>query len=296
MTITESFRAGYVALIGLPNAGKSTLLNALLEFKLTIVTDKPQTTRKKVLGILQEKQYQIVFIDTPGVVDPGYDLQKKLMEYLQASLEDADIVCHLYDAEYQDSRQSEILSKLIPDQKIVIPVVNKIDLAEQKNVKDYINKLQDYYSSQKVIAISALRKVGLEELVGEIVKYLPEHPPYFPSDQLSDETERFFVAEIIREKIYELYSKEIPYSCHVVIENFIEKSGRKDLIQAIIYVDQSSQKGIIIGKGGKALKQVGLLARRDIETFLGRPVFLELYVKVLQNWRKKMSKLKSLGY
>jgi GTP-binding protein Era len=296
MTDANAFKAGYVAIIGLPNTGKSTLLNSLLNFKLTIVTEKPQTTRKKVLGILQEENYQIIFIDTPGLIEPGYELQAKLLEYLKESLQDADVICQLYGPDFRDQQGLDQLSKLIPDQKSVIPVINKIDLLENNKVEEIREKLQSSHSSRKIVAISALQKIGLQELTEEILNCLPEHPAYYPTDQLSDESERFFVAEIIREKIYELYSKEIPYSCHVVIEAFVEKPGRKDLIQVAIYVDQPSQKGILIGKGGQALKQVGLLARRDIETFLGRPVFLELYVKVLQNWRKKLSHLKNLGY
>jgi len=296
MTNANAFKAGYVAIIGLPNTGKSTLLNALLKFKLTIVTEKPQTTRKKILGILQEENYQIIFIDTPGLIEPGYELQVKLLEYLKESLQDADVICQLYDPYFRDQQGLDQLSRLIPAQKPVIPIINKIDLLENKQVKEILEKLQPSHFSRKILAISALQNIGLEELIEEILSYLPEHPAYYPTDQLSDESERFFVTEIIREKIYELYNKEIPYSCHVVIEDFVEKPGRKDLIQVAIYVDQPSQKGILIGKGGQALKQVGLLARQDIETFLGRPVFLELYVKVLQNWRKKLSHLKNLGY
>jgi GTP-binding protein Era len=296
MPVTESFKAGYVALVGLPNAGKSTLLNALLQYKLTIVTDKPQTTRKKIIGLLQGENYQIVFIDTPGVLEPRYELQQKLMEYLEESLEDADVICLLYDGISGNSDQEKQLRRLIPEKKVVIPVLTKIDLLSAEKTAEIRERIQKQHPGQIVKPVSATQLKGLKELRDEILKYLPEHPPYYPPDQLSDETERFFVAEIIREKIYELYSKEIPYSCHVEIEAFRETPGRKDLIKAVIYVDQPSQKGILIGKEGQALKQVGLRARRDIETFLDRPVFLELYVKVLRNWRKKMSQLKRLGY
>lgn len=296
MTIPESFRAGYVALIGRPNVGKSTLLNCLLDFKLSIVSAKPQTTRKKVLGILNDEMHQVIFFDTPGILQPNYDLQIKMMEYIKEAISDADVTCLMTDIS-TDPRELHILSgEFLPANKPIIIVLNKIDLVSQSKVENLRNKYQELFSYSKFYPVSARTKQGVKELLKEIKSHLPQHPPYFPQDYLSESNERFFIAEIIREKIFEFYHKEIPYSCHVDIENMVEKEGRKDFIQAVIFVDQPSQKGILIGAGGQSLKRIGEISRKDIETFLERPVYLELYVKVLKNWRKKMSMLRKLGF
>ncbi len=291
----NQFRSGYVALVGKPNVGKSTLLNALLKFKLAIVTEKPQTTRKKILGILNGDNYQLVVIDTPGIIEPRYDLQKIMMQYINQALSDADVVCLLVDATLPvDAGPGSI--QLANKNRPVILVLNKIDLVAKERLLPLIDEYRKLYPFQALIPLSGLQNDGVDVLLDTVVSLLPEHPAYYPPDYASDQTERFFVTEIVREKIFQLYQKEIPYACHVEIEEFRERPGRKDYIRVVILVDQSSQKGILIGKEGRALKQMGELARNDIEVFLERPVFLELYVKVLENWRKKMSKLKSLGY
>lgn len=292
----KKFRAGYVAIVGKPNVGKSTLLNAFLNFKLSIVTPKPQTTRKKILGILNGTDYQIVFIDTPGWITPHYELQKFMMQYLQESLQDADLV--LLMVEYSDKPQDleQIGQKIASLQKKVILVINKIDKIQKEQLLPIIADYQKIFPFSSYIPISALQGNGIELLLREILENLPEHPAYFPTDYASDQNERFFVTEIIREKIFQIFAKEIPYACHIELEEFREKAGRKDLIRAVIYVDHDSQKGIIIGRGGQALKKVGELARKDIETFLQREVYLELFVRVMENWRKKSSALKKLGY
>ena len=296
MTIPESFRAGYVALIGFPNVGKSTLLNALLDFKLSIVSSKPQTTRKKVLGILNEEQYQIIFFDTPGMLQPDYDLQVRMMEYIREAIKDADLTCLMTDV-FADPQELKTLSgEFLPDNKPFFILLNKVDLASTEKVEKILEDYKKLFSTAKCYPVSAKTKLGIGPVLDGFKSHLPLHPPYFPLDYLSEANERFFIAEIIREKIFEQYHKEIPYSSHVDIENMEERAGRKDFIQAVIYVDQPSQKGILIGAGGQSLKRIGESSRRNIETFLGRPVYLELYVKVLKNWRKKMSMLKKLGF
>jgi len=296
MSVSSSFRAGYVALIGRPNVGKSTLLNALLQFKLSIVTAKPQTTRKKIVGILNEENSQIIFYDTPGLLKPGYDLQKKMMEYLQEAIRDADVIGLITDIQSSPQELQSMTRDIFPSNKPVLLILNKIDLVSENKVNMLLQTYQELFPQLEYLPVSAKQKQGLELLIDKVVDLLPEHPPFYPQDYLSDSNERFFIAEIIREKIFENYQKEIPYACHVDIEDMTEKRGRKDFIQAVIYVDQPSQKGIIIGSGGKSLKRIGESSRKDIETFLGRPVYLELYVKVLKNWRKKMSALKNLGF
>jgi GTP-binding protein Era len=296
MGTNQHFKAGYVALIGKPNVGKSTILNGLLDFKLSIVTAKPQTTRRKILGILNGSDFQIIFTDTPGMIKPVYDLQKILMHYVEESLEDADVVCLLIEANAEMPELPHVIQTGRLKDRPVILVLNKVDLLTKTMLLPTMEWYKNHYPFTAIVPTSALQKDGLDLLLQEIVAYLPVHPPYFPADVMSDQNERFFVSEIIREKIFQHYSKEIPYACHVEIEEFSENPGRKDLIRAVIYVDQNSQKGIVIGRGGQALKQVGQDARKEIETFLNREVYLELYVKVLQNWRKKLSILKKLGF
>lgn len=292
----ENFKAGYVAIIGKPNAGKSTLLNQLLKFKLSIVTRKPQTTRKSVLGILSDEESQIIFIDTPGIIEPRYDLQKVMMSYVKTALEDADVVVYIVDVSQPDFSVSGAAEKLPKTDKPVILLLNKIDLVARDKILPWMEQAKNLKKFSAIIPLSALNGDNVDELVKEIRHLLPYNPPYYPPDYVTDQQERFFVSEIIREKIFELYSDEIPYSCHVQIEEFKERPGRKDYIQAIIYVEKLSQKGILIGKKGTALKRVGELARADIEAFLERPVYLELYVKVMDKWRRQEHKLRRLGY
>ena len=292
----KNFRAGYVAILGQPNVGKSTLLNQLLKYKLSIVSRKPQTTRKKVLGILTSENAQIIFIDTPGLLSPKYNLQLLMSNYTDHAIQDADVILYLVEASKKLKALSEIKKLLFSIQKPVILAINKIDLIEKKELLPLIAGYNKQFEFSSIIPISALKDDGLDRLIDEIVDILPACPPYFPAEYLTDQQERFFVSEIIREKIYEFYGEEIPYSTHVQIEKFKERPGRKDYVEAVIYVERASQKGIIIGKGGKALKRIGELARSEMEKFLGRPVYLELFVKIMRDWRSEDSKLKLLGY
>ena len=296
MVTTKDFRAGYVGIVGRPNTGKSTLLNKFLDFKLSIVTNKPQTTRKKVLGIMNNRKYQIIFMDTPGLIEPKYNLQVIMMSYIQSTLMDADVIVYIVDVTSPVYDFRELETKILKTEKPIVLALNKIDLIQKDRLLILIDKYSKFFDFKAFVPISALKSNGLDKLLDEIVTELPYHPPFFPPDSLTDEPERFFVSEIIREKIFQLYGQEIPYACHVAVEEYKERSKSKDYIRAVIYVDQVSQKGILIGRKGRAIKKVGELARHEIENFLGKPVFLELYVKVLLDWRKKTSKLKDLGY
>lgn len=293
------FRAGYVALIGRPNAGKSTLLNALLGQKLSIVSSKPQTTRHRIVGILNEPGLQVVFLDTPGVIDPKYLLQDVMMKAVQGAIRDADLVLRLVDAAADpeppgDTVEGAIAARLTAP---VLLLLNKCDVATpERRRANALRAAAGPRPPVKTMEISALTQTGLEELKAEIAARLPRHPAYYPLDSLSDQDERFFVAEIVREKVFECYREEVPYSTTVRILAFEENPGRKDRIEAEICVERESQKGILIGGKGAALKKVGQMARTDIEEFLGRPVFLELRVKVREKWRDDRLWLGRLGY
>ncbi|MCX6149136.1 MAG: GTPase Era [Ignavibacteriales bacterium] len=296
-----SIKSGYVAIIGKPNVGKSTLLNSLLGEKLSITTSKPQTTRKKILGILSSADHQIIFMDTPGILKPDYLLQQKMLDFVGRSVKDADVLLFIIDIDadpegkytFEDDQVKEILAS-INRKKILL--INKVDLSNEENVKRLMKKFEDDNQFDKIFPISALLNFNMENILVTILEYLPEHPKYYPDDQISDVNERFFVSDIIREKILERYYDEVPYSVEVVIEDFKEREGRKDFIQATILVEKESQKPIIIGKGGNAIKDLGQSARESIEVFLQRPVYLELRVKVKEKWRSDPKSLKSFGY
>jgi GTP-binding protein Era len=299
-SIQQTFRSGYVAIIGDPNVGKSTLMNALIGQKISIVTPKPQTTRHKILGILSKENYQVIFLDTPGILKPKYLLHEAMMKFAQSAIEDADLILFMIDAtvpktgpEVEHDEAFKILTSL---HKTVYLIINKIDLVRKEDILPVIAFYSEKYSFKEIFPISALNLIGTEELVQSIVKELPEQPPYYPTDIVSEHSERFFVAEIIREKIFEKFRDEIPYSTTVDIVEFREAEEKKSFISADIYVERESQKGILIGKAGKALKDVGTSARKDIEEFLGRKVFLELHVKVREKWREKKQWLERLGY
>ncbi|MDE3058169.1 MAG: GTPase Era [Bacteroidota bacterium] len=301
MESAEDFRTGYAALVGAPNVGKSTLMNAVLKQKISIVTKKPQTTRHKIAGILSGGNYQIIFLDTPGLITPKYLLQEAMMKFASSALDDADVVLFLVDAEKAKSRgveKSSVILERIPqaERKTIILVVNKIDCIGKDDVFPLIENFHKAFSFHEIMPISALNSSGTEELVSTIVSYLPKHPPLYPPDIISEAPEKFFVSEIIREKIFEQFSEEIPYSTAVDIVAFKERANKKHFISAEIFVERQSQKGILIGKSGAALKKVGELARAEIESFLDHPVFLELHVKVREKWRGSEAWLKRLGY
>jgi GTP-binding protein Era len=281
---SAGFRSGYVAIIGLPNVGKSTLLNRLLGTHLAAVAPRPQTTRHRLLGILNGPGHQAVFFDTPGLLDPKYALQQHMKREIDLALNDADLVLLVLDA----SRPAEdiaALAGLVGGRKTVA-ALNKVDLVKEK--KDLLPVVERMVGAgfADVFMVSALIGGGIEELKAAIVARLPEGQPFYAPDAIADRPERFFVAEFVREAVFNLYGEEIPYSTTVVIEEFKERPGRKDYVRANIYVERDSQKAIIIGRDGRALKRVGTEARRNIEGFLGRPVFLELWVKVAEAWRK----------
>ncbi len=294
-------KSGYVAILGLPNAGKSTLLNALLGQKIAITNKKPQTTRKKILGILSDKNYQVIFLDTPGILSPSYLLQEKMMEEVTISVKDADVILLLIDVKQDPSGNKTFYQKFVAGildkgkRKIVL-LLNKIDLIQQNEAVKLLERFEKLKKFNSVIPISATLNFNLDRLIGTIVDELPEGPSYYPEDIVADESERFFVSEIIRDKILELYREEIPYSVEVLISEFKEREESKDFISAEIVVERDTQKAIIIGKGGTAIKKLGEIARKAVEDFLQREVFLELRVKVRKNWRSDENLLKQFGY
>ncbi len=287
-------KSGYISIIGKPNVGKSTLLNRLLKIKLSIVTAKPQTTRKRILGILTEGEYQCYFLDTPGVIEPSYALQEQMVKQIKRALTDADIIIWMINPWFKPEDYPETFLKACK-KKPVLCVINKIDLVQKGELLKVIDEVKGL-PVKEIIPISALKGKGLEACKKNIFKYLHENPFLYPEEDISDQPERFFVAELIREKVFKSFSKEIPYSTCVLIDEFKERERGKDFIRAIIYVERKSQKGILIGKNGEALKKVGEQARRAIEGFLGRGVYLELWVKVKEKWRKDKKFLKELGY
>ena len=297
----EKFKAGYVAILGLPNSGKSTLLNALLGQKLNIVSNKPQTTRRKILGILTENNYQVVFVDTPGMIKPNYLLQERMMDAVQTSAKDADVILLLQDVA-EDIGGEKLLHQQFVEEVLLklnspkILLLNKIDVTNQEKIVLLIEKQKGTNLFKKVIPISAKHAFNLADVLNSVIELLPEHPKYFPDDELTDEKERFFVSEIIREKILEQFSEEIPYSCEVLINEFKERDKGKDFVQADIIIEKESQKAIIIGKEGYAIKKLGEVSRKSIEEFLQREVFLELRVKVKPKWRTDKNMLDYFGY
>ncbi len=294
MPSTLDHKAGFVSIIGKPNVGKSTLMNALIGQKLSIITAKAQTTRHRIFGILTGDNFQIVYSDTPGVIDPKYPLQKSMMNFVSESLWDADIILLVVDA-FDKPQENKILELLSRSTAPKILIINKVDLSNQEDVEKKLSKWSEAMEFREIIPVSALNNFNLDKVLKTILVLTPNHPPYFPDGELSDRTERFFASETIREKIFMYYKKEIPYSTEVRIDSFKDE---KDIarIRAIIYVERDSQKGIIIGKGGASLKKVGVEARKDLEEFLGKKVFLETHVKVEKDWRKKDLKLKRFGY
>ena len=288
-------RSGFVTIIGNPNVGKSTLINHLLGEKISIITPKAQTTRHRLLGILSHENYQIVFSDTPGVIKAKYKLQDAMMHFVRESLDDSDLIIYMVDSSKEELADDNILKTLKKINKNCLLLINKIDLVSQEMVISLANFWSQKFPDFKVLPVSALNKYNLDNVLNTIISYLPESPAYFPKDILTDRSVRFIVSEIIREKIFKRYTKEIPYSSEVVVESFKEKAKIIE-INCIIYVERTSQKAILIGKNGSALTSLGSASRRDIQNFLKKKVFLGLYIKVLKDWKKKSSDLKNFGY
>ena len=292
--ISDDHTSGYVAIVGKPNVGKSTLMNALLGEKLSIVTKKPQTTRHRVIGIHSGPEHQAIFLDTPGIIEPRYELHESMMGQVQGAIQDADLLLFLHEAT-QDEPDTQSLKK-VGDTPAFL-VLTKMDLLPQEEALPLVESYEDLRAFGEVVPTSAKRGFNLQTLLHLVLDALPEGPPYYPKEMISEHPERFFVAEMIREKVYKHYHQELPYSAQVNIVAYEERSGqKKDYIDAEIVVMKKSHKGILIGEGGKALKKVGMTAREDIEAFVERPVYLNLHVKVQENWRDRKSMLRSYGY
>jgi GTP-binding protein Era len=288
-------RAGFVNIIGNPNVGKSTLMNALVGEKLSIVTAKAQTTRHRIMGIVNGEDYQIVYSDTPGILKPNYRLQKSMMNFVDTAIGDADIILYVTDTVEKGDKNDEYISKLQKIDCPVVLVINKIDISSQDQVLELMNWWKEQLPKAIIFPASAQEKFNLDNIFDAIVSNLPEAPAWYDKDVFTDKNLRFFASEIVREKIFLNYKEEIPYSCEVEIEEFKEGSERYD-ISAVIYVMRETQKGIIIGKGGQSLKKVGTQARIEMEDFFQKKVFLRLFVKVDADWRESKKELKRFGY
>ena len=287
-------KAGFVNIIGNPNVGKSTLMNALVGERLSIITSKAQTTRKRVMGIVNGDDFQIVYTDTPGIVNPHNKLHEQMMGFVGTALQDADLFLLVTEVG-ETLKNRHVLEKVINSDTPVILVINKIDLSNQATISEKIAYWQEQIPRAVVVPCSATEGFNVDKLFDLILERLPEHPAYFPKDELTDRTMRFFVSEIVREKILLYYQKEIPYSCEVAVESYEERDGI-DNISCLIYVERESQKAILIGHQGKAIKKLGIEARKEIEEFTGKRCFLSLHIKVLKDWRNSDRALKSFGY
>lgn len=292
--MSEKFQSGFVNIFGAPNAGKSTLLNALLGEHLVITSAKVQTTRHRILGILNEDQYQIIFSDTPGIIEPKYKLHEKMMRQVKSALEDADVAILVHDIT-QPIEELEAIADMLKLKVPAIVLLNKMDLVkDKKQLRELVETYRSRFSQWEVLAVSALKK-HIDEVLPLVLKHLPEAPPYYPEDSMSDRPVRFFVSELIREQIYNLYHEEIPYHTAVLIQSFEEKPTL-NVIKAEIVVARETQKGILLGKGGSMIKQLGINSRKAIEEFLQSKVHLELFVKVRPKWRDNESYLREYGY
>ena len=288
-------KSGFVNIIGSPNVGKSTLMNQLVGEKLSIITSKMQTTRHRIMGMVNDKDYQIVFSDTPGIINPAYRLHENMMKFVSEALKDADIIMLVTDI-YEDPEKMQ--DRLDQINKLNVPtllLINKIDLSDQKSMEKIVDLWKSKLPTAQILPISALHKMSIQFILPKILEWLPENPPYFDKDQLTNKNMRFFVSEIVREKILKIYQKEVPYSCEVVVEEY--KEDEKIVrIRANIMVSRTSQKSIVIGHQGKKIKKLGIESRIDIESFIAKKVHLELFVKVDKDWRDKEVKLKKYGY
>lgn len=288
-------RSGFVNIIGNPNVGKSTLMNQLVGERLSIITSKAQTTRHRIMGIVNGDDFQIVYSDTPGILKPNYKLQEKMMKFVRGAITDADVLLYVTDTVEETSRSEDIIEKVRLSGIPTIVVINKVDLTTPAKLEELVAKWQERLPDAIIAPCSAKERFNIEGIFDLILERLPEGEPFYPKDTLTDKTLRFFASEIIREKILLNYDKEIPYSCEIAIESYKEEANI-DRIQATIYVSRSSQKGIVIGHKGEKLKKVGQAARHDLEEFLGKRVYLELYVKVNEEWRNSEGQLRRFGY
>lgn len=292
--VSSSFKAGFVSIVGKPNVGKSSLMNKLMGESLSIISAKAQTTRHRIMGILNGEDFQIVYSDTPGILEPKYSLHEAMMNYVKVSLEDADVI--LLVVSLEDTFEPELFERFQKINTPVLLVINKIDLGKGTQVADKVTYWKSAITNiRDVVTVSAKTGTNVNELLPRLLAFMPLHPPYFPQDEYTDRTERFFASEIIREKIFLNYEQEIPYSTEVMINSFKEEETIIR-ISATIYVERNSQKGILIGKGGSSLKKVGMEARQDMEAFFAKKIFLETHVKVADNWRKEKFKLRQFGY
>ena len=288
-------KAGFVNIIGNPNVGKSTLMNAFVGERLSIITSKAQTTRHRILGIVNGKDFQILFSDTPGIIKPAYELQASMMDFVKSAFEDADILIYMVEIGEKELKDEGFFNKITSAKIPVLLLINKIDKSSQEEVEEKIRYWQEKVPNATIFAISALENFNIDSVFEKIIELLPESPAFYPKDQLTDKPERFFVNEAIREKILMHYKKEIPYSVEIDTEEFFEEKNIIK-IRSVIMVERDSQKGIIIGHKGTALKRVGTEARKDLEKFFGKKIFLELYVKVNKDWRSKKDQLRRFGY
>jgi len=288
-------KAGFVNIIGNPNVGKSTLMNVLMGEKLSIITHKAQTTRHRILGILNEENYQIIFSDTPGIIKPAYKLQESMMNFVHSAFQDADVLIYMVEMGEKQLKDEAIFEKIKNIKIPLLLLINKIDLAQQKEVKEQINLWKARVPNAEILPISALNKFNVEKIIARIKELLPEVPAFYDKDAITDKPKRFFVSESIREKILKHYKKEVPYSVQVEVEEFVDE---EDIIRirAIIFVMRESQRGIIIGHKGAGIKRIGTEARRELEQFFDKKIFLETVVKVKKNWRDDDRQLKSFGY
>jgi GTP-binding protein Era len=288
-------KSGFVNIIGNPNVGKSTLMNALIGQKLSIITSKAQTTRHRIMGILNDDDYQIVFSDTPGIIKPAYKLQENMMNFVHSAFQDADVLVYMVEIGEKGLKDEKLYERIKKTSLPLLLLINKIDLSTQDEIADYIDSWKKELPNSSVLPISALNSFNLDQIKEYILENIPESPPYYDKDTITDKSERFFIEEIIREKILKHYKKEIPYSVEIEVEEFFEE---EDIIKirAIIYVLRESQKGILIGHKGLGLKRIGTEARRDIEVMLDKKVYLETPIKVNKNWRNDIKQLKKFGY
>lgn len=296
--ISPDHKAGFISIVGKPNVGKSTLMNILVGERLSIITSKAQTTRHRIMGIVngvhEGSDFQLVYSDTPGIIKPIYELHKSMMHFVHGSLEDADVILFVTDI-FEKHDEDDVITKLQHTETPILLIINKIDLATPEQIEEKVSYWKENFKAIEVIPISALHQQNVDGLFSKIIGFLPVHHPYFPKDELTDKPERFFAAEIIREKIFTNYTKEVPYSCEVVINSFKEKEDMI-VVSAEIYVERTTQRAILLGHKGERIKKVGIEARQEMENFFGKKIFLEQYIRVEPDWRNKRQKLERFGY